>query len=284
MKLHESLSLTSGRQMSWVEFGDPYGYPVFYFHGTPGSGLEASVYDEAAKKHNVRVIAPDRPGIAGSTAHPERTVLDYASDIEELANHVGADEFSVMGWSGGGPHALLVGTVLHDRTHVIGLLAPQGHIPSTSTKIEAKTSFISNSLLRSILRIPRVGPKIIAMSFRLSDMTRKQPRAKNQYLKMAQSLKRGLHPGPEGAATDTRILEGNWGMTLEQVADVLRKCDPPPKIWLWQGGHDSVVNPADIKTMAETLPNSTLIVNSHANHLQMLLDLPNTVMRLMARH
>lgn len=284
MKLHESHELSSGRQLSWVEFGDPHGYPVFYFHGTPGSGLEASVYDQAARYYQVRVIAPDRPGIAGSSANPERTVAGYADDIAELADHTESEEFSVLGWSGGGPHALLVGTILADRTRAIGMLAPQGHNSSLSSKIEAQTSTLTNGFLRSVLRIPRLGPRLVATSFRLSDITRRRPRPASQYLTMARSLKRGLHPGPEGAATDTRALEGDWGMTLAEVAERLRKEPRPPHIWLWQGGHDTVVQPRDIETMAKTLPNSTLLVDAHANHLQMLLDLPQPVMRTLAHH
>ena len=36
-------TLRDGRALSFAEFGDPSGKPVFYFHGFPGSRIEASL-------------------------------------------------------------------------------------------------------------------------------------------------------------------------------------------------------------------------------------------------
>ncbi len=32
-----TISLKDGRFLSYAEYGDPQGKPVFFFHGTPGS-------------------------------------------------------------------------------------------------------------------------------------------------------------------------------------------------------------------------------------------------------
>ena len=37
----EFLQLEDGRKLAYNEFGDQQGKPAFYFHGTPGSRLEA---------------------------------------------------------------------------------------------------------------------------------------------------------------------------------------------------------------------------------------------------
>ena len=34
---YTSISLEDGRTLAYAEYGDPYGKPVFFFHGTPGS-------------------------------------------------------------------------------------------------------------------------------------------------------------------------------------------------------------------------------------------------------
>jgi pimeloyl-ACP methyl ester carboxylesterase len=40
MKTDNSLTLPDGRKVAYAEFGQPDGYPVLYFHGSPSSRLE----------------------------------------------------------------------------------------------------------------------------------------------------------------------------------------------------------------------------------------------------
>ena len=63
----ERLTLADGRQLAYSGWGDPDGFPVFYFHGTPSSRLEAVFADPAARRHGFRLIAIDRPGFGRST-------------------------------------------------------------------------------------------------------------------------------------------------------------------------------------------------------------------------
>ena len=56
------LRLPDGRELAYLEWGDPAGYPAFYFHGTPSSRLEGAFADGAAQRHGFRLIAIDRPG------------------------------------------------------------------------------------------------------------------------------------------------------------------------------------------------------------------------------
>src|SRR5262245_34077399 len=58
-----TLRTTAGRRVSYCEFGDPEGIPVFAMHGTPASGAGFVWADEPAREHGVRLLAPDRPGV-----------------------------------------------------------------------------------------------------------------------------------------------------------------------------------------------------------------------------
>ena len=64
-----------------------------------------------------------RPGYAGSTARPGRTVADATGDVAALLDELGAQRFVTIGWSGGGPHALACGTLLAGRCVAAGVLA-----------------------------------------------------------------------------------------------------------------------------------------------------------------
>jgi len=70
-------TLTGGRQLSYLDLGDPDGRPLFFFHGSPGSRVEGIAFDRAAKRHGYRIIAPDRPGHGDSTYYKERRLLDW---------------------------------------------------------------------------------------------------------------------------------------------------------------------------------------------------------------
>lgn len=101
------LTLSNGLKLGYREYGDPRGEVMFYFHGWPSSHVQGSLFDEPAKKHRIRLICPDRPGIGLSDFQPDRELADWPETLTQLAAHVGADNYHVMGWSGGGPYVLV---------------------------------------------------------------------------------------------------------------------------------------------------------------------------------
>jgi pimeloyl-ACP methyl ester carboxylesterase len=59
---------------------------VFYFHGHPGSRLEALLSDTAAKRLGARIIAIDRPGYGLSDSLPGLQILDWPPGVGEIAD------------------------------------------------------------------------------------------------------------------------------------------------------------------------------------------------------
>ena len=110
-----TFTLSNGLTLGYGEYGDPMGEVAFYFHGWPSSRVQGSLFDEAAKKHRMRLICPDRPGIGLSDVQPNRTLLDWPDTLAQLAAHVGADNYHAIGWSGGGPYVLVTALKLHKR-------------------------------------------------------------------------------------------------------------------------------------------------------------------------
>ena len=62
-----------------------------------------------------RVITYNRPGYGESERQRGRRVVDCVDDVAALADTLGIDQFTVLGASGGGPHALAVAARLPDR-------------------------------------------------------------------------------------------------------------------------------------------------------------------------
>src|SRR5436189_3246279 len=109
------VAVSGGRQVAYEVWGDPAGAPVFLLHGTPGSRLGIRAPDDALARSGARLITYDRPGYGLSDPYPERTVADCTTDVAAIADALGYREFAVVGFSGGGPHALACGALLPDR-------------------------------------------------------------------------------------------------------------------------------------------------------------------------
>jgi len=98
--------LPDGRSLAFVEIGDRDGYPVFFFHGAPGSRLNLLPWTSEIAARNLRVISTDRPGYGGSSPRSDRTLADVAADTVHLADAMGINRFIAAGHSSGGPYAL----------------------------------------------------------------------------------------------------------------------------------------------------------------------------------
>src|SRR5258708_5368921 len=101
-----TLLLGDGRRLGYAQYGRADGEPLLYFHGHPGSRLEARFAHRAAADAGLRVIALDRPGYGLSDFQPRRVITDWSADVAEAADLLRISRFSVAGASGGGPYAL----------------------------------------------------------------------------------------------------------------------------------------------------------------------------------
>jgi len=76
----------NGDRVAFSEYGDVSGEPVMFCHGWPSSRIMAQFIDDAARELGVRIISPDRPGIAGSSFAVNRKLLDWPPLVSELAD------------------------------------------------------------------------------------------------------------------------------------------------------------------------------------------------------
>jgi pimeloyl-ACP methyl ester carboxylesterase len=124
-----SVRAPDGRVLAYADGGDPSGYPVIGLHGTPGCRFNRLVDDSVYEQAGVRYVTTDRAGYGQSTRNRGRCVADEASDVLAVADALGFDRFSVVGGSGGGPHALACAALLQGRVERVACqssLAPLG--------------------------------------------------------------------------------------------------------------------------------------------------------------
>jgi hypothetical protein len=91
-----TFTLPDGRKLGYAQYGAQTSRTVFYCHGLPGSRIEAAGLVPMALRLDIRIVGVDRPGYGLSSPQPGRTLLDYAKDIECLAEFIGVDSYGVL--------------------------------------------------------------------------------------------------------------------------------------------------------------------------------------------
>src|SRR6266581_1142889 len=126
------IQLADGRWAAYAEYGLRDGHPLVFLHGFPGSRHAGALLDEAARRMGVRVVAPERPGIGFSSPRPSRSLLDYARDLEQIADRLGFNRFALVAESGGGPYALASAYAVPERLSCVSLVGGLGPVGSAA--------------------------------------------------------------------------------------------------------------------------------------------------------
>ena len=113
-----TLALPDGRTLEAVDEGDPNGTLLIFHHGSPGAAVSFEPFDRAAAERGIRLVTVSRAGFGDSSRLEGRSVASAAADAAALADHLGAERFVTIGWSGGGPHALACAALLPQRVEI----------------------------------------------------------------------------------------------------------------------------------------------------------------------
>jgi pimeloyl-ACP methyl ester carboxylesterase len=257
--------LPDGRELGFSEAGDRAGFPVFGFHGTPGSRRQIlfETTDEIAKRAGTRLVVPDRPGYGHSTFDPGRRLTDWPKDVAALADRLGIPRFAVVGISGGGPHALVCAALLADRVTRAAVVSGMGPI---STVADSQDMMASNRLVSSLAR--RSEKAVLPITTLMTTVARRWP---EQAMKsMAKQLPRSdvaVLERPEvfaafiadvrsssattarASAQDFSLFARPWGFEL---SDIKLPVD------FWQGEADRNVPPDHARRQSDRVSGSVL--------------------------
>jgi pimeloyl-ACP methyl ester carboxylesterase len=147
--LDEALVVADGRRIGYRVRGDRTGQVLVYFHGQPGSRLEADLIpDFEMSRLGITIISFDRPGMGNSDLITAQDITVDVEDAVRLTDHLGIDRFAVMGTSAGGPPALAL-TAIHpervERTVLCSASGPYDDERYMSLEdVEGRRQFIEN--------------------------------------------------------------------------------------------------------------------------------------------
>jgi pimeloyl-ACP methyl ester carboxylesterase len=252
------ITLQDGRALSFAEYGNPRGEPILYFHGLPGSRLDAQLTEPVASRLGVRVIAVDRPGFGRSDFKPDRTIGEWPHDVTQLADALDLDRFAVMGVSGGGPYAAACAHKIPERLSSVGIICGMGPLEAPGAK-DGMTRFCRACLFVSehvpqllrpfcalITRALGDTPHGFHLGGEASPLDRETlERAEiNQIL--GDSFCEAVRDGARGAAWDLALLGRRWDFRLQDIST---------QVHLWHGELDDTVPLAMGRYQAAAIPN-----------------------------
>jgi pimeloyl-ACP methyl ester carboxylesterase len=122
------IRLDDGRRLGFVEYGEPSGPALLYFHGHPGSRLEARFLADAAGRAGLRLISLDRPGLGLSDYQPRRRLRDWSDDVAQIIDRLGLQRVAIIGYSAGAPYALDCAYRLTGRVTACAVVSGAGEV------------------------------------------------------------------------------------------------------------------------------------------------------------
>ena len=286
MKHEKFITLSDGRKLGFAEYGHPAGMPILYFHGTPGSRLEAGLYHKQAADNGYRLIGLDRPGMGLSSADKKSSVLSWPKDVENFADCLKLDKFSIVGGSGGAPFVAACAYAIPDRLRgaaIVSGMAPL-EIPESKIGMPRQQRFM-NSLAQTLPWVTPIMMKLTSMALKnpkmLSQMIKQLPEADQIQFRDPEKCKAIINSSLEafrnstaGPAHEINILMHPWGFNLEDIKI---------PVTIWHGALDTRAPLSHAKIYASLIPNSSLRIFENEGHISLMFNQIENILQEISR-
>jgi pimeloyl-ACP methyl ester carboxylesterase len=264
------------RALETLVAGPPGGLPLLFHSGTPTAATPWPLLFALAAERGLRTVTFSRPGYAGSSPLPGRSVADVVGDVGVILDHLGAGAFVTLGWSGGGPHAAACAAMMPDRCLGAALLAGvapypadgldwfagmgQDNITEFTVALEGEAS-IRPLTLENAKELANVQPAEVAES--LGNLVSNVDIAAitgdfAEYL--AETFRRSVSTGIEGWIADDLAFSRPWGFDLAAVTR---------PVAVWQGGQDRMVPFGHGEWLASHIPGARPHLYPGEGHLSL---------------
>ena len=284
------VELPDGRVLEAVNGGPENGMPLVFQNGTPTAAMLFAPLVETAAARGLRTVMYSRPGYAGSTPHPGRSVADAAADIAAILDANDADRFVTIGWSGGGPHALACAALLPERCAAavsLAGVAPHGaggldwlagmgpENVEEFTAALAGEAALTRWLEAQAGHLASVhGNDIVASLGGLLPDVDKASLTGDFAEYMAYCFRRAVSSGISGWRDDDLAFAKPWGFELDAITR---------PVAVWQGGQDLMVPVAHGEWLAAHIPGAHKHIHQDEGHLSLgVAALPRIVDDLIA--
>lgn len=252
---------------------------VLYLHGSPGSGIQGAGMAAAAADLGLRLLSFTRAGYGSSSRRPGRSVANVVEDATDLLDALDIDRAWVLGWSGGGPHALACVGLAPERfpgAALIGGLAPypaegldwfEGMGPENVEEFQATLADPQNSVRSAERDWPKwrdvTGVEIAEIFGGLIDDVDRGSLTGDFAEFVAATSREGLREGYWGWVDDDWAFSGDWGVELGAIG---------VPVHVWQGGHDKMVPFGHGAWLCDHIPTACRHLHPEHGHLTLAVD------------
>ena len=270
---------SDGRRLDLYVDGPDDAMPVVFHCGTPGSGIPYPALVRSLSDRGLRYVSWSRPGYGNSTRQEGRSVASVVADATEILDSLDADRAWMLGWSGGGPHALACAALMPDRvlgTALIGCVAPYGadgldflagmgqeNIEEFNAALDGPDALIG--FMEQVWpEFRRVTASEIASS--LGDLVDDVDRSSitGDFADwFAVIVQDGLRDSFWGWFDDDMTFVRDWGFGLTNIAG---------PVHIWQGAHDRMVPFAHGEWLSEHVRGACPHLSDEHGHLTLIVD------------
>ena len=275
------IKLRNGNRIGYAIYGNKKNFPIFYFHGWPGSRFELK--NIPLKKKKCFIIALERPGYGISDPISKFKILDWPKIVLEVANKLKIKKFSIIGVSGGAPFALAcANTIKNKRLKSIaivcalapskakgmnkgrvGMLLNLGRKPFISWLIFnfLRVRLLNGNLEKSFnkwknkIPLPEIDLKLFTI---------------DRGRRLMENFKESVKHGIRGVHRDANLYSNYWGFKLKNIKK---------KIFVWHGDKDLTVPIITNKYYKKKLKNKEIFIKPNEGHFSICYNFMNDIIQ-----
>jgi pimeloyl-ACP methyl ester carboxylesterase len=245
-----AVQLSDGRRLTFRDAGPRDGFPVILCHGAIGAPRWCSAdLETLLETEEIRYLALNRPGYAGSDPAPGRTVAGFAADLETVLDRLAIRRCAVVGVSAGAPYALAAAWGLPDRVAGVSIVSPLGPAAGAGAMRGLRYRAMLLPFGPGRLREGITGASLRAL---------------------------GRHRGTPVRAMvdDYRVCRAPWGFAPAEVQ---------VPVTVWHGRSDKLIPLAHGRGLATAIPTCEALIEAEGGHLFFNQAIPRIVGELVPR-
>jgi pimeloyl-ACP methyl ester carboxylesterase len=273
------IDLPDGRTLEVGTLGEPSGQTVLFHHGTPGSVNLVRMLAPLAEDGSLFIVTTSRAGYGKSSRLEGRDVAAVVSDARAALDSLGRSDYVVVGWSGGGPHALACAAL--DAPRCLAAWSLAGVVPTTmdfdwtegmgpenveefalakagGPEYEARMAFYGDAFSTS------TKDNIIELfGGLLSEPDKAVMEPESAREDFVASMHQGFEMGWRGFFDDDEAMMKEWGFDPTSIA---------VPVAVWFGQHDLMVPPTHGEWLVKNLPTATKSFFPDDGHVSLVVN------------
>lgn len=231
---------------------------VLWLGGTPHTGGLLQPVVDAATAAGREVISVARPGYGGALRRPGRSVADATSEVARLLDVLDLDDVVVVGFSGGGPHAIATAAA---RPRSVSHVLTFGCIAPFSADDEWFVGMADASALQAAasgLAARTAHPDTFEPS---SFVDADYDALEGSWHALVTDTDAAQRHGSDGAIDDDMAFVQPWGFSLDDCA---------ASVVVVHGSRDRVIPVQHAHALSAALPNPRSVIQHGDGHVSAL--------------